>query len=332
MFALTLVLALFVGIGVGVLGSGGTVMSVPLLAYVAGMGAKQAIATAHLVVAVTSAVTIIPFLRVGRIQWRTGALLGGAGFVGAYIGGLLARFFSDTILLIGFAGIVILTGAAMLRPRQRIVDSEGHKPSVGVLISGGLAIGLVSGLVGAGGGVFVVPFLTLVGGVSVTYAVGTSLLVVTLNSFAGLGGYLAHVHLDARLATAFTAITVIGGQIGAHLHARVDPNVLRYAFGFLALAIAAVTVGKEINPASGFAVAALTGLAAAIAFVHARVARRGRIGVPASDAPSVPPNDLNQPILTDPSKPTKPASPSSSLHPHPIPPNCSPNVRDDIGR
>ncbi len=294
MFELTLVLALVVGVVVGILGSGGTVMSVPLLAYVAGMDPKQAIATAHLVVAVTSAVTIIPFLRAGRIQWRTGALLGGAGFVGAYIGGLLAHFFSGEILLIGFAGMVIVTGAAMLRPRKRIVDGEGHRPlPMVILILGGLAIGLVSGLVGAGGGVFVVPFLTLVGGVSITYAVGTSLLVVTLNSFAGLGGYLAHVHIDAKLATAFTVVTVIGGQIGARLHARVDPSLLRRAFGFLALTIAAVTVGKEINPASGFTVAALVGLAAAIMLVHARMERRDRTRGPASDRPTVPPNDTD---------------------------------------
>lgn len=279
MLTLTLVLALFVGITVGVLGGGGSVLSVPLLAFVAGMSAKQAIGVAHLVVGMTSAVTAIPYARAGRIQWRTGAVLGGAGFVGAYVGGLLARFVDGTILLIGFASVVIATGFAMLRRRDGAATGDDRQPLPMVMvIVGGLGIGMVSGLVGAGGGLFVVPFLTLVGGLSMPLAVGTSLIVVATNSFAGLGGYLASVHIDLKMAAAVTAVTVIGGQIGARVHTRVDPNVLRKAFGWFALAISSIIFGREINAAAGVAVAALTALGAAIMLVRRRLKRRAQLG------------------------------------------------------
>src|SRR6202165_1319131 len=102
MIALTIVLAVFVGISLGLLGGGGSILTVPLLAYVAGLDAKHAIATSLLVVSVTSAVRAISHARAGRVQWRTGLVFGAAGMAGAYAGGLLARSIPGTVLLVGF--------------------------------------------------------------------------------------------------------------------------------------------------------------------------------------------------------------------------------------
>ena len=99
MIALTVVLAVLVGISLGLLGGGGSILTVPLLAYVAGMEAKQAIATSLLVVGATSAVAAISHARAGRVQWRTGLIFGVAGMAGAYGGGLLARFIPGSLLL-----------------------------------------------------------------------------------------------------------------------------------------------------------------------------------------------------------------------------------------
>ena len=121
MIALTVGLAVFVGIALGLLGGGGSILTVPLLAYVAGMDAKQAIATSLLVVGVTSAVGAVSHARAGRVQWRTGLIFGVAGMAGAYAGGLLARFIPGTVLLIGFAVMMIATAIAMLRGRKNIV-------------------------------------------------------------------------------------------------------------------------------------------------------------------------------------------------------------------
>src|SRR6478735_4657991 len=118
MIVLTIGLAAFVGVALGLLGGGGSILTVPLLAYVAGLDAKQAIATSLLVVAVTSAVGAISHARAGRVQWRTGLMFGAAGMAGAYAGGFLAQFIPGRVLLIGFAIIMIGAAVAMLRGRK----------------------------------------------------------------------------------------------------------------------------------------------------------------------------------------------------------------------
>ncbi|QZT55232.1 sulfite exporter TauE/SafE family protein [Mycolicibacterium austroafricanum] len=265
MIALTIGLAVFVGIALGLLGGGGSILTVPLLAYVAGMDAKAAIATSLLVVGVTSAIGAISHARAGRVQWRTGLIFGAAGMAGAYAGGLLARYIPGTILLIGFALMMIATAIAMLRGRKTIETGEtGHRLPVPKIIAEGLIVGLVTGLVGAGGGFLVVPALALLGGLPMPIAVGTSLIVIAMKSFAGLAGYLSSVHINWTLALAVTAAAVIGALIGARLTAMINPDSLRKTFGWFVLVMSSVILAQEIHPAVGITAAALTLIAAAM--------------------------------------------------------------------
>ncbi|KMO68049.1 hypothetical protein MCHUDSM44219_05594 [Mycolicibacterium chubuense] len=265
MIALTVGLAVFVGIALGLLGGGGSIMTVPLLAYVAGMDAKQAIATSLLVVGVTSAVGAVSHARAGRVQWRTGLIFGAAGMAGAYAGGLLARFIPGTVLLIGFAVMMIATAIAMLRGRKNVHAADGaHRMPIPKIIAEGLVVGLVTGLVGAGGGFLVVPALALLGGLPMPVAVGTSLIVIAMKSFAGLAGYLSSVHIDWGVALAVTAAAVVGALIGARLTAMVDPDALRKAFGWFVLGMSSVILAQEIHLAVGIAAAALTAVALAM--------------------------------------------------------------------
>lgn len=273
MIALTVSLAVFVGIALGLLGGGGSILTVPLLAYVAGMDAKQAIATSLLVVGVTSAVGAVSHARAGRVQWRTGLIFGVAGMAGAYAGGRLARFIPGTVLLIGFAVIMIATAIAMLRGRKNIVASDdAHRMSVVKIVAEGLVVGLVTGLVGAGGGFLVVPALALLGGLPMPVAVGTSLIVIAMKSFAGLAGYLASVHIEWAVAGAVTAAALVGALIGARLTAMVNPDALRKSFGWFVLAMSSVILGQEIHATVGIAAAVLTVLAAGITFACTRYA------------------------------------------------------------
>lgn len=112
---LVLVLALLVGVCLGLLGGGGSILTVPLLVYVAGMDAKEAIATSLFVVGVTSAVGVVGHARGGRVRRRTGTLFGAAGMAGAYTGGLVGGRAPDAVLLAAFAVMMIATAAAMLR-------------------------------------------------------------------------------------------------------------------------------------------------------------------------------------------------------------------------
>lgn len=273
MIALTIALAVIVGISLGLLGGGGSILTVPLLAYVAGLDAKQAIATSLLVVGATSLVGAISHARAGRVQWRTGLVFGTAGMAGAYGGGVLARFVPGTVLLIGFAVIMIATATAMLRGRRDLsAGDQSQSLPVFKIVLEGLVVGLVTGLVGAGGGFLVVPALALLGGLPMPIAVGTSLVVIAMKSFAGLAGYLTSVQIDWRLAGGVTAAALVGALIGARLTARVDPDVLRKAFGWFVLTMSSLILAQEVHPAVGIAAAALTALAGGITFVCTRYA------------------------------------------------------------
>lgn len=272
MIALTLALAVLVGVTLGLLGGGGSILTVPLLAYVAGMDAKQAIAASLLVVGVTSAVGAVSHARAGRVQWRVGLVFGAAGMAGAYLGGLLARFVPGSVLLIGFALMMVATAAAMLRGRKTaaVADQPGHRLPVFKIVLEGLVVGLVTGLVGAGGGFLVVPALVLLGGLPMPVAVGTSLVVIAMKSFAGLAGHLAAVDIEWGIAGMVTAAAVLGGLLGARLTALINPDVLRKAFGWFVLAMSSVIFAQEIHPVAGIAMAALTVIAGVVYAVRGR--------------------------------------------------------------
>ncbi len=265
--ALTVGLAVFVGVALGLLGGGGSILTVPLLAYVGGMDAKQAIATSLLVVGVTSVVGAISHARAGRVQWRTGLIFGGAGMVGAYAGGVLARFIPGTVLLIGFAVMMIATAVAMLRGRRTVdASGTGHRLPVPKIVAEGLVVGLVTGLVGAGGGFLVVPALALLGGLPMPIAVG-DLADRDRDEVVRRPGRLPVQRPDQLDRGAGGDRGGRGRRlIGARLTAKVDPDSLRKAFGWFVLAMSSVILAQEIHPAVGIAAAALT----AVAAVHDR--------------------------------------------------------------
>lgn len=273
MVALAVVLAVFVGISLGLLGGGGSILTVPLLVYVAGMDAKQAIASSLFVVGVTSAFGAITHARAGRVRWKVAAVFGVAAMAGAYAGGRLAHLIPGNILLIAFAVIMIAAAVAMLRGRRDIGDeSAGPLPVAKILLQGAV-VGVISGLVGAGGGFLLVPALALLGGLPMPAAVGTSLVVISMQSFAGLAGHLATDPINWKVAGAVSAAAVAGSILGGLLTSRVDPTVLRKAFGWFVLAMAAVVLAEEANIWIGLAVAIVAAIAGGMAFMCARYAR-----------------------------------------------------------
>ncbi len=185
--ALTLLLAVLVGVSLGLLGGGGSILMVPILTYVAGLPPKEAIAASLFVVGVTSAVGAARHARAGRVRWHTGVLFGIAGMAGAFGGGIVGGILPGTVLMIAFGLMMVATSLAMLRGR-RVTPPEGRIPDElprGRILLEGLAVGLVTGLVGAGGGFLVVPALALLGGLPMPVAVGTSLVVIAVKSGGG---------------------------------------------------------------------------------------------------------------------------------------------------
>lgn len=241
-------LAVAVGISLGLLGGGGSILTVPILTYIVGMDPREAIAASLFIVGVTSAVGMIPHARAGRVRWQVGAMFGVASMVGAFLGGFAGGHIPGTVLMLLFAIMMVATATAMIRGRRKVTDGAlpaGQLPLFRIILDG-LAVGVATGLVGAGGGFLVVPALNLLGGLPMAVAVGTSLLVIALKSFAGLGGYLLSVQFDWPIVLAFTAFAVAGSFAGSALAGRIPERSLRKGFGYFVLAMGAIVLVQEV--------------------------------------------------------------------------------------
>lgn len=245
---LAALLSVAIGVTVGLLGGGGSILTLPLLVYLLHVEAKAAIASSLLLVGTTSLVGAVSHARVGNVQAVAGAVFGAAAMGGAFAGGRLASLFSGATLLLVFASVMLVTALAMMRPR---VDAVGASHLViGRILAAGVAVGLLAGLVGAGGGFLVVPALVLFAGLAMRQAVGTSLMVIALQSFAGLLGHLRDTKIDLRVTCILTVAAVAGSFVGARLAARAPAKLLRAGFAWLVLAMGLFMLGKQL----GFAV------------------------------------------------------------------------------
>ena len=260
MIVLAAVLALFIGGAVGLLGGGGSILTTPLLIYVLGFDAKQAITASLFVVAVTSVFGLIAHARAGRVRWKTGLIFGTAGMVGAFVGGQVGALLPATLLLAAFSVMMGITAVAMIRGRRQV---KGHGPHKGLpifrIILDGLVVGLVTGLVGAGGGFLVVPALALLGGLPMANAVATSLLVVAMKSFAGFLGYALQfgdgsfvslnpeTEINWPMTLLVTGMAVIGALISSRLIGKIHPDKLRKAFGWFVFVMAIFILSQQIG-------------------------------------------------------------------------------------
>lgn len=244
--------ALLIGLLLGLLGGGGSILTVPVMVYLVGLEPKTAIATSLVVVGTTSMVAVLGHARRGRVCWKTGYAFGLAGMAGAYGGGRLAALIPGNILLILFALVMLGTAGAMLAGRKEAVQAPGSplcpgRLNIPAVLFDGLLVGALTGLVGVGGGFVIVPALNLLGRLPMHAAVGTSLLVIAMNSGAALLGYAAHVSIDLQLVGVVTAAAVIGSLSGGLLSKKLSGNALRRGFGVFVIAIAGYLLYRELS-------------------------------------------------------------------------------------
>lgn len=203
-------------------------------------------------VGVTSLAALIPHARAHRVRWRTGLLFGALSTVGAYGGGRLAEYIPGTVLLVAFALMMPATAFAMLRKprndRKRTRPAHSDPPLKHIAVEG-LVVGAVTGLVGSSGGFLVVPALAILGGLPMGVAVGTSLLVIAMKSFAGLAGHLSGVEIDWHLALIVTAAAVVGSLIGGRLAGRIPQDALRKAFGWFVVVMGLFVLVQQLGTA-----------------------------------------------------------------------------------
>ncbi|MER6106141.1 sulfite exporter TauE/SafE family protein [Streptomyces sp. NPDC001832] len=237
----TLILALtagaVVGLALGGLGGGGSVLAVPALIYLLGFTPAAATTAGLLIVIITSLTGLIAHARKGTVRWRTGGLFAAAGIVPAALAGALSVRIPSGVLTAAFAGLAAVAAVRMLRPRA---EPAPQRPApAGRAARAGAGLGAVTGFLGVGGGFLAVPALVTVVAVPMTAAVGTSLLVITVNSTAALVTRLATpTALDWAVIAPFTAAAVLGAWDGQRLAAKVSTAALQRTFGAVLLAVA----------------------------------------------------------------------------------------------
>lgn len=250
MIALPFFLTVLVGVTMGLLGGGGSILMVPILRYVSGLDAREAITTSLLVVGLTSAGALLKHAQAGRVRYRMGLLFGAGGMAGAFLGGKVGGLIDGRSLLVLFALVMLAAGFAMLRRRPSApADAVATKEKLPVarLLVASILVGSLTGLVGAGGGFLIVPALVLLFGLPMEAAIGTSLLVITLQSASALAGQLGHVQPDWGFGLGLATLAVAGSLVGERIGRRTNPQTLRKAFGVLVLVMAVVMLGREIG-------------------------------------------------------------------------------------
>ena len=239
--ALGLALASLIGLSLGLLGGGGSILTVPVLVYVLGYAAKPAIAMSLPVVGVTSLVAAMLHWRMGNVRLGTAALFGPFAMAGAFAGARLAGLLSGAVQLLLLAVVMLVAAGSMLRGGVRAAPRpEGERPAwtrIAALVAVAAGVGVLTGTLGIGGGFLVVPALVLLARVPMKQAVGTSLLVIAMNSTAGFAGYIGSVAIDWAFLAGFTAVAVAGALAGAALTRYVPQAALRRGFAVFLLAI-----------------------------------------------------------------------------------------------
>lgn len=254
--------AIIVGLVIGLAGGGGSILTVPIFVYVFGIAPVLATTYSLFVVGTTSLVGSINHLWKRRVDLRTTVAFALPSFVSVYLSrrflvpalpdplfrfGEFALAKNDAILFF-FAFVMMMAARAMIR-NQKAEQGEARdgRPRYRTLALDGLAVGLLTGTIGAGGGFLIVPMLVLLAGLPIHRAVATSVLIIAVNSFVGLLGDLQHTTLDWNFLLPFTSLSIGGIFLGLYLARFVAPDQLKKGFGWFVLVVAGYILLKELS-------------------------------------------------------------------------------------
>ena len=239
MTILALFLALLIGISLGLLGGGGSILAVPILVYVAKVPAKEAIAMSLIVVGTTSLIGAMQHWRARNIDVHAALVFGIISMIAAYGGGWLARFISGSTQLIVFAVVMFTAAISMLRSSWRAEpETRPGRPATGPLVAAGIGVGTLTGLIGVGGGFLIVPALVLFAHLDIKRSLGTSLAVIAMNCVAAWLAYTTTTRLDIRFTALFTGMAIAGVFAGSALVSHVSKAALKRGFAIFLLAVA----------------------------------------------------------------------------------------------
>jgi uncharacterized membrane protein YfcA len=242
--------AISIGLSLGLIGGGGSILAVPALVYGVGVAPKEAIAMSLFIVGVVSLLGAMVHWQAGNVNGRTAVLFAPVAMVGSYLGARLAGlpWVTDSFQMVAFGAVMVVASGLMIlkqdppavleKPVEGTPAHLGGIPAWLAIPLEGLVVGIMTGFVGVGGGFLIIPALVLLGGLPMKQAVGTSLLIIAFKSATGFWGYLDQVSLDWPLIMGFTGFAAMGTLAGVFLSRYVDGKHLQKGFGYFVLAVA----------------------------------------------------------------------------------------------
>jgi uncharacterized protein len=233
-----------VGLSLGGLGGGGSVLALPVLVYVAGVSPPDAVGASSTIVGVTSAAAMVMHARKGNVDWHAAALFGGAGIPGALLGAHFTNLVSAYAVLAGFS--ILLFVVALWMWFGKVPENRPAKPWP-IIVTIGFCVGVLAGFFGVGGGFMIVPALTGLAGLEMRKAIGTSLLVIAVNSAASMVEHANHSSLPLSTAAAFVLAATIGALVGQRISLHVSVAHLRRGFAGLILIVAVLVAWRVFS-------------------------------------------------------------------------------------
>jgi len=237
-----------IGVLLGLIGGGGSILTVPILVYILDQDVHEATATSLVIVGATALVGVVPHARAGRVALKTAFLFGGAGIVGAFAGTWLNTLVSGPVLLLLFGLLMLAVAARMILGRKSADTASSELPMAGFrwpVLAVGLAVGVMTGFFGVGGGFLIVPALAMVLGFPMRLAVGTSLLIIAINSAAGMAAQLGSADIKWQLALLFIVGGFTGATLGGHLAGRIDEVKLSRGFAVLVTVVGLYLIARN---------------------------------------------------------------------------------------
>ncbi len=234
--------SLLIGLSLGLLGAGGSILTVPAMIYLLGLDEKAAIISALVIVGLISLVSSLKGMRKGRVAWRLVLGFGLPGIVGAYGGALIGAALPHTLQITVFIAIMLLSAWRMFLP-PKLVPAHQQGPSLYRILTQGVGVGVLTGVVGVGGGFLIVPALVMLGQLPMGRAVPTSLVVIALNALVAFIGYFPllaqqDIQLDYLVISSMSGIGVLASLLGQSWGAKLPQRILKRGFASMLVLIA----------------------------------------------------------------------------------------------
>jgi len=251
--------SIFIGIVLGLIGAGGSIMTVPIMVYLFKINPELATVYSLFIVGITALFGAIRYYRQGNIELKTAlaftlpsiiTLLSIRKFLMPIIpkelfplGNFLVS--KDLLIMLVFAVLMILASISMIKSSGK--ESKTEKPSLAKLILLGLMVGVITGILGAGGGFMIIPALVIFGGLEMKTAVGTSLLIISINTLIGFAGDMINgISIDIKLLTLVTIFAILGMFLGTQLAKKIPGDKLKPIFGWFVLLMGIYIIIKEV--------------------------------------------------------------------------------------